>query len=427
MPRRVLIISPYFPPSTVAGVHRARHLAKHLPAAGWEPTILCVDESFQTERLDQGLVDLLPGSIDIVKVRAISARAMRRIGIGDIGIRSYFYLSHAIRKIVLARGIDIVMISGAPFYPFLLARQVKRELKRPVVLDFQDPWVSRWGATRAPLTKAWAAHRMATMLEPIAINSADFITSVSERQNEELLARHPTFPQDRVAALPIGGDPDDYVYLRAHPPREREVVLPRDSINMSYVGTALPRSEPLFNALFSAVAKLSATNEPWMKRLRLNFVGTSNQPNGFGAFRVKALAEKFGIGHLVRETPQRIPYLQAIDLLANSQALLLIGSDEPHYTASKIYPALLSGRPFLALFHKASSAYDILTRSGGGRTVGFGSHAELAETTDDVVNSLRDVALAPGEIRSADRSVVASYEAGAIAARYASIFDHLVT
>ena len=73
MPRRVLIVSPYFPPSTVAGVHRARHLATHLPAAGWEPTVLCVDKAYHTERLDPGLAELLPPGIDIVKVPAFSA------------------------------------------------------------------------------------------------------------------------------------------------------------------------------------------------------------------------------------------------------------------------------------------------------------------------------------------------------------------
>ena len=64
-----------------------------------------------------------------------------------------------------------------------------------------------------------------------------------------------------------------------------------------------------------------------------------------GAFRITTIAEKYGIGDLVREAPQRVPYLQAIDLLSNSHAIILIGSDEPHYTASKIYPALMSGRP----------------------------------------------------------------------------------
>jgi glycosyltransferase involved in cell wall biosynthesis len=424
--RRVLIISPYFPPSTVAGVHRARHLAKHLPAAGWEPTVLCVDEAYHTERLDTGLAELLPADLDIVKVPALPTARMRYFGIGDIGIRAYPYLSQALRKLVLAREIDVVMITGSPFYPFLLARQVKRQLKRPVVLDFQDPWVSKWGAARAALTKSWAAHQAAKWLERVAVDNADFITSVSEQQNIEFAERFPHFPRDRLAAMPIGGDSDDFIHLRDHPPVDREVMFQKDAINFSYIGTVLPRSEALFHAIFSAVAKLVASDAPWLHRLRLNFVGSSNQPNGFGEFKVTALAEKYGIREFVSETPQRIPYLQALGLLDNSQALLLVGSDEPHYTASKIYPALLSGRPILAIFHKASSAYNILCRSGGARVIGFDNPEELRTMTDVIADALEEIALTPEVVGHVDRSVVSSYEASNIAARYAAVFDRLV-
>ena len=426
MPRRVLIVTPYFPPSTVAGVHRARHLVKHLPADGWEPTVLCVDETYHTERLDPGLAELLPRGIDIVKVPALSSAQMRCFGIGDIGLRAYPYLSRALREVVRSRGIDVVLITGSPFYPFLLARYAKRQLKRPVVIDFQDPWISNWGAARRPLTKAWATHQIAKWLEPIAVDSADFVTSVSERQNDEFAARYPTFSHDRLAAIPIGGDANDYTYLRAHPLAEREVKMREDAINISYVGTMLPRSEPLIAAVFSAVAKLVASDERWVRRLRLNFVGTSNQPSGFGAFKIAALAEKYGISDFVSETPQRVPYLQALDLLANSHALLLIGSDEPHYTASKIYPALLSKRPILALFHRASSAYEVLQRSGGARVIGFDTHEELSAMTDAIGSALREIALTPQKVGGVDRSVVASYEANVIAARYAEIFDRLL-
>src|SRR5215471_17851339 len=46
--RSEVIVSPYFPRSTVAGVHRARHLAKHLAAAGyaqsrsWRAELACL-------------------------------------------------------------------------------------------------------------------------------------------------------------------------------------------------------------------------------------------------------------------------------------------------------------------------------------------------------------------------------------------------
>ena len=53
--RVALILSPYFPPSTLAGVHRARHLAKHLPTGGWLPIVLCVDEASHEERLEPAL------------------------------------------------------------------------------------------------------------------------------------------------------------------------------------------------------------------------------------------------------------------------------------------------------------------------------------------------------------------------------------
>lgn len=427
MPRRVLIVTPYFPPSSVAGVHRARHLATHLPAVGWEPTVLCVDETYHTERLDTDLTELLPTDIDIVKVPALPARGMRYFGIGDLGLRALPYLSRALRAIVPQRKIDLVMITGSPFYPFLLARQIKRQLRRPVILDFQDPWVSKWGATRPPLTKAWAAHQLAKWLEPIAVKSADFITSVSEGQNEEFAARYSAISHERLAALPIGGDANDYIYLRAHPPTEREVVLTKGVINISYVGTVLPRSEPLLNAIFSAIAKLATCDERWVRRLRFNFVGTSNNPSGFGAFKIKALAEQYGISNLISETPQRVPYLQALDLLANSDAVMLIGSDEPHYTASKIYPALLSGRPILALFHKCSSAYDILKRSGWAYVFGFNTNAELKLMTDAIANALREISLRPGSVGAIDQSVIRPYEAREIAARYAAIFNNLVS
>jgi hypothetical protein len=60
--RVAVIVSPFFPPSTLAGVHRARHLAKHLPAAGWQPIVLCVDEAGHEERLDPALAALFRAS-----------------------------------------------------------------------------------------------------------------------------------------------------------------------------------------------------------------------------------------------------------------------------------------------------------------------------------------------------------------------------
>jgi hypothetical protein len=159
--------------------------------------------------------------------------------------------------------------------------------------------------------------------------------------------------------------------------------------------------------------------------MRLNFIGTSNQPNADQAFRVRPLAEAEGVADAVREIPRRLPYMDALGALAQSDGVLLIGSDEPHYTASKIYSALMSGRPFLSLFHRASSAHAILTAAGGGRSFAFASSEELAALEAPLADGLRTLAAAPASLGHADPAAYAPYEARAIACRFAAIFDQL--
>src|SRR5260370_5944668 len=45
--RRVLIVTGSYAPAMIADMHRARHLAWHLPALGWEVDILCRGTTYQ--------------------------------------------------------------------------------------------------------------------------------------------------------------------------------------------------------------------------------------------------------------------------------------------------------------------------------------------------------------------------------------------
>jgi hypothetical protein len=424
--RRVLIVSLHFPPSTLAGVHRARHLVKHLPTAGWRPIILCVDESQHEEPLDPELAGLLPKEFDIMKVGAWPAPLTRLVGIGDIGLRAFLHLRAGLRKAITAYKPDVVFFTGSPFYPMLLARMAKKQYGLPVVLDFQDPWVSSWGEGQRLFSKSGLSHALAKKLEPVAVRNADFITSVSETQNAQLVERYPSLDKARLAAIPIGGDPDDYVFLRTNSVLHPEVTLPPAKINFTYVGTFMPRSGPVVEQLFKALAKLKTSDPALATRLRVNFIGTSNQPGGIGRHVVRPIAEALNVADLVSETPQRVPYLEALGLLANSNAILLLGSDEPHYTASKIYPALLSGRPSLAVFHKSSNAFDILSRCGGARVLGFENSDQLGTLSDDLVQALRDLALRPEILGAVQKSFLAPYKASNVARRFALIFDSLL-
>src|SRR5262249_40268565 len=86
--RRLLMISPHFPPDSSAATHRVRLLAPHLPDCGWEPTVLTVDEQDYEGRLDQELAALIPQSLRVVRTRALSPRLTRAVGLGDLGLRA---------------------------------------------------------------------------------------------------------------------------------------------------------------------------------------------------------------------------------------------------------------------------------------------------------------------------------------------------
>jgi hypothetical protein len=92
--KKILLISPYYPPSNLAAVHRTRLFAQHLPSFGWEPIILTVHEDYYEETLNWNLVKLLPQNQHIEKVKALQVTKQRLIR--DIGLRGIQNLIEAL-------------------------------------------------------------------------------------------------------------------------------------------------------------------------------------------------------------------------------------------------------------------------------------------------------------------------------------------
>lgn len=423
MNRTCIIVSPYFPPSTLAGVHRARHLAKHLPATGWTPVVVAVDEAFHEQRLDAGLAGLVPGSVEVLKVPALPSRISRPFGLGEIGLRAWWPIKKAVMRLLSTRDVDAVLITGSPYYPMLFAAEIKRRFGVPVVLDFQDPWVSAWGATAPRWSKAWLSYRLAVALEPRAVSAADFITSVSDSQNEEMTARYPWLDRSQMLAIPIGGDPEDFQRLRHDGYHDDLDLFKDDTFTLCYVGTIMPRSEQLVRVFLKAFARARCQEPQLLEKVKLLFVGTSNQPNDFATYQVLPLAKEIGVSDAVREVPQRLPYLEAISVLTKSNGIMLIGSSEPHYTASKIYPGLMAGRPFISLFHKNSSSHSILSMAGGGLVHSFENEQELASLEEILALSLIKLTRSDSILGIPNPEAYAPFHAAVIAQRFSEVFQ----
>jgi hypothetical protein len=366
MSRRVLCISPHFPPDSSAATHRVRLLAPHMAAFGWEPTILTIDPRDYEGRLDLSLARSVPPGVRVVRVRAWPAALSRCFGFGDLGMRSLHGLWRGASALLSSEPFDAVFITIYPTYPALLGPTLKRLFGIPFVLDYQDPWVGEWGRTVGPGAnghpdlRSRASRLLAMQLEPRALRAADGVTAVSKATYEQALARTPAAKPRAVAELPVGWDRRDLQFLNA-----RVATFADDGlIHLSYVGTLLPAGFETLRALFAGVAKLKANGSSTL-RLRLHFFGTSNQRTADAPARVLPIAAEFGLLDIVTERAPRLDYFDALAVLRDSTAVLLLGSSERHYTPSKVFPAVVAEKPVFAVMHDASNASDLLKRLGG--------------------------------------------------------------
>ncbi len=121
-----------------------------------------------------------------------------------------------------------------------------------------------------------------------------------------------------------------------------------------------------------------------------------------------------------------MPFLNALTLLANANGVLMIGSDEPHYTASKIYPGLMSGTPFLSLFHDQSSSQKILSKAGGGTSLSFQGIERIDELRPNIIEGIERLMTAPSTLGEADPDSYQRYTASYVSSAYADVFDRMM-
>ena len=434
--RRVLFVSPHFPPDSSAGTHRVRLLAPHMAAHGWEPTVLTVDPADYEGRPDTALAASVPENVRVIRARAWPAATSRRFGVGDLGLRAYRGLKRAATELLTSEKFDAIFITIYPAYPALLGPGLKRRFGVAFVLDYQDPWVGEWGRSVGPAAegrpdlKSRASRWLASRLEPIALSAADGVTAVSHATYEQALARTPAAKPRATAELPIGWDRRDLQFVASTPRRfGADRAGGGDGlVHLSYVGTLLPTGFDTLRALFAAVAAERTRNAD-VARLRLHFFGTSNLRSADAPMRVMPIATELGLADIVSEHAPRLDYFDALGVLRDSSAVLLLGSHERHYTPSKVFPALVAERPVLALMHEASNASDLLGRIGRPPTVRLVTYGDagVAARVKDIGVEVAALAANPRFVADAiNPDVLEPTSACALAGRLADLLNRCV-
>ncbi|MBC2844488.1 hypothetical protein [Winogradskyella flava] len=349
--KTVLIIYPHWVPANLAGVQRPRLIGNYLKQFGWKPLLLTAHSKYYEERLDPLMEKTVSKDIEVVYTKAYKVTRPRIIG--DIGLRAFPFLKESALNLCRERDIDFIWIPIPSFYTAILGRVLHEKTKIPYGIDYIDPWVR--DITNQNNLRAKLSQIVAKLLEPYAVKKAALISGVSTPYYQPVLDRN--FKKEPVhVGMPYGFDPND------HKIKLSDISYPWESTKSIkpwiYAGAFLPNSHLFVKAFFTTIAELKKESK-WDPRIKLYFIGTGPYP----AKRITAYASDFGISDIVHENRERFPFLHVLNFLSKADRVMLFGSTEKHYTASKTFQCLLSERPLLTMLHEESSAVEIIKKS----------------------------------------------------------------
>ncbi|HXB02136.1 MAG TPA: hypothetical protein VNV15_04885 [Opitutaceae bacterium] len=385
--RRVLLVSPHFPPVNAPDAQRARLNLPYFREFGWEPVVLAVDPRQVPGRHDTPPASALPSDVTVHRCGALPAGLTRFAGLGSLGPRAWLHLRGAGAHLLHRERFDLVFFSTTQFLVFTLGAGWKKKFGVPFVIDVQDPWrtdyYERPGAPPPP--GGWKyrfARWQAGRFEEPAFRPAAGFVSVSESYLGQLRARYPWFSDKPSVVIPFGGSEADFAGVQGDPAIAPAFSPEPGCAHLVSVGAVGSIMSGALQALFAALRAFRDEQPALAARLRLHFIGTSYAPSAQAMPTVKPIAESHGVGDLVSEQPARIGYPESLKTMLAADALLLLGSDDPGYTPSRIAPYFLADRPVLAFVPAGSAAEARLAELDFARIVSLPAAANMRQARD---------------------------------------------
>lgn len=400
---RVLFVCPHFAPTNAPDGHRVRLLLPHLSAAGIEAEVLSVEPSASHFPTDPWLCESIPDSIPVHQAKARSKRWGRIPGLGSLSFRAISGLRELGDQLLSENRFDLIYFSTTQFGTHLLGPHWKEKFGIPFFMDFQDPWVNDYYREHPDQTppggkmKFATADRFNRKAEPHVLAHCSGITSVSPAYPESLSKRYGDSPFvsnslfSNALVAPFPAEKAELERIKRSDIRQ-SIFDPEDGFqHWIYTGRCGPFMEKSIRALFQAIHLASQQHPESASQLRLHFIGTSYSRSENDS-PILAAAREYGIESIVDEVPNRIPLSESLQCLLDADSLIVPGSDDPGYNASKIYPYLLAEKPLLAVFHKRSPITELIQKIGGGVSISF----EESDSTGDIAQRIVDEVFASG-------------------------------
>lgn len=397
-------------------MHRVRQSLPYYSDFGWEAEVITVAlEHIEVYSLDPLLLETIPASIKVHQVKALPVKYTRKFGLGSLSMRAYPYILKKGDQLLRTGKFDLVFFSTTAFHVMALGPRWKRKFGVPFILDIQDPWrndfyLNKPKAERPP--KFFISYNIDKYLEAATVPKSDGIISVSQGYCDTFMQRYPQLKPAHFRVIPFGASSVDFDVMRKHITNVEAVQFDKNKYNIVYIGRGGHDMKFSLSILFKALRKGMEDDPGIFSKLQFWFIGTSYAPPGKGKQTIRPLADLEGVGELVTEIPDRLPYFETLFLLTKADMLFVPGSVDTSYTASKIYSYFLAEKKLVAVFYEGSSVVDFLREMKAENLLTYNHLQHEPEFyVKDCLLMLKNVITSPQQANSVDFSKFLPYTA----------------
>lgn len=378
-PKKILIITYYWPPAGGPGVQRWLKFTKYLPEFGWKPTLF-IPENPSYPIIDESLEKEVSPDLDILKTKIwepyqlaeIFGKDNKKFKAGQfdvkenqsfksklsIFIRGNFFIPDArvfwvkpsinyLKKYLKENHFDAIVTTGPPHSMHLIGLGLKKEFPNlKWIADFRDPWTEISYYKHLKLTNS--ADLKHKKLEQKVFENADFtlVTSFSDAEN---------FRKKGANSFCITNGFDGEINFS---------ISKTKKFTLSYIGVLEQLRNP--ENLWQILEKLISENQDFKNDFELKFVG-----------KIDELILNKLENSALKDSIKNLGYLSHNDSnleMQHSDLLLITNFPEEKSKGiipGKLFEYLQTGNTILSFGPKNADVEKILNETSSGKHFSF--------------------------------------------------------
>ncbi len=388
-PKKILIITYYWPPAGGPGVQRWLKFVKYLPDFNIQPIVYIpdnptypiVDEALVKEVSDQAIIlrnkivepyqlagffsknnakKISSGIIPAAKKQSFLEKLLLWVR-GNIFIPDarFLWVNPSVtylKKYIQEHNIDTIVTSGPPHSLHLIGLKLKEQVGVKWFADFRDPWTTI-GYHKALKLSSYAEKKHKT-LESKVLNTADtiLVTSKTTKTEFELLTNKP------IVVITNGYDVENVAKQTLD-----------EKFTLAHIGSFLSDRNPMI--LWEALQELVNEIPSFADHFQLKLIGKISQEiiDSIAHFQLKEYINNLGY----------VSHIEAIEHQRKSQVLLLIEIDSEETKSiipGKLFEYMVSERPIIAIGPQDSDFAEIITTTNTGVFFTYSEKERLKKT-----------------------------------------------